>query len=879
MTGQQSPYISTAEKLYAAWGFDDYASGIKAIRATITPFPRPPPIAEMPIELPTDPTEREGFLPDLGQMGLSLPQGSVQYVHSCGVDFVDNMVCASTTVTVDTTPPLCQPPVDIRAGRPASNFSFSDKSGYTGRWSCRDDESGLMFVRYMAYVDVGAGAPTLVQKSRTRSGTNTGVFTIPVRELQHGARYFSCIVVRNGAGLLTEGDLCSKGVVFDATAPTRTSGRVVDHRGALHVSTATSQDLCATFGRFTEDYSALSHIVWDLVQMASSQAETVVSSIELSPETSVGDWNTAMDGGEVCRTLAGPLQHGGRYFSRVKVYNTAIPPRKLVTQGDGFGVDDTPPVGLSGPSIRQIYPADVAAQALSGRLERLSIKVAVSGTFHDLESGVEWYKVSLHHASMGELANATVTGRLVYFHTFDPINQALDVGTTLVVQLSAINRAGMESETVATTIEVSSGMISLPEPFVSDSAGYPLSSPLIVSDYSFMVAFDVASDPQGAEIVYEWTIGEGLCLAGVIYGTHYPQGAINTGAHASQHAALTAHRKAYVATKSLFTGSAEANSGSMLQLPSGYLVSTISDVGLDEGATYCGQVTACSVAIEGVPHRCVNMTTPTVTVDTTPPVASATMSQPSDIAEQDTLLTVEFSCVDAIAIPAEGLFGRLSLGTASTPSLYFDNIKLSLPSSVNDGTSFTTNGNVTMGSMALTFTESTTTTLKGTVSFDKTELAAVPDGMRLLVSLQCIDDAGHVSEHTPSLQPLRLNTAPPYVRKSLEGEPQLQVSDFSWSDTLDAWVGNPLLDGIIGKTAFHWGSLFGDASSETLTYHFCIGAEPDVCSVLEATSTDPRAEADLPGYLRGSPKPGKYTATQPSKSTSTFNERSWLLAE
>ena len=334
-TGRQLTYLAALDELYAAWGFRDFESGLASVRFGLTQTAEVPNATALPVEIPSERAIGDGargFILNEDVQGTGGPlentlafalQTNVRYyLHGCTADQLGRAACTSASFLADLTPPVCQPPTDVLQGADAISTTFTKTSVYVGRFACADVDSGIVELLFTVYaVAAGETAPVAITPEVSRQGADGGYYTAPIA-LEHGTRYSSCIRARNGAGVLTVGTLCTDGVIFDVTAPRRMSGAVHDLSGALFA--LPTSELCSSFGTFAEDLSEIAELRWQLVQLLDSSSSVALSTtspapVELVVEDMGYNASVALTGPQVCRSLAEPLVHKGRYFSRVVV--------------------------------------------------------------------------------------------------------------------------------------------------------------------------------------------------------------------------------------------------------------------------------------------------------------------------------------------------------------------------------------------------------------------------------------------------------------------------------------------------------------------------------------------------------------------------------
>lgn len=695
-SGLSAEFWASTTALDAIWGFDDFETGVKSIRAAVMPTGVTLAAEQLPLVLV------DGLYPNLGAMsGVTDPReatidlealassSNFSFEHAqdyvlwiCASDFVENWACSSYGFTFDLTPPVCEYVHDLVSAI-VYNGTFSVREGYAAEWYCYDPESGVSgssWAPYRGYVDsVGVDAIEGLLSRRVLEPYALGSASVATT-LIHASRYFSGVTATNGAGVGSS-ESFSAGVTFDATPPTLSSGGAVqDFAGARYRRSGT--ELCTEWSELQEDISNLAELEWQLIKYDwETDSESVLDSTTLTSGFAVGEFQ--------CRTLNASFVHRGVYYSKLLVSNDAFPSRVAEFRASSFIVDDTAPetglVALSpffpdGFHLQPTFPAHVTD---------LVVRVWLPG-FVDTESGLEMREVVIYADGIEiDRSNVSAAGDQYYSPSLPPIAN----NTVLVAKVVATNRVSLRSSASSEAVTVSLGALTLNSPWLlgADSDEQPSGRvlPLIkdtMNATSLSIGFQLASDPVNVFA----TLSEAVGLTyqyNILEGCDKPILPIDAAVEL----------EGYEASVSVATTFQDFGPKVDGQAVAGWLTSSATvratsfSLSLVHGASYCTLVTACALGTDSVPSRCVNAISDPVVFDETPPTVALGTPIPSSSASGPTLpFRARLSCADAESGLAAGVAAVVSVGTDDDPGALID--ALYIHSTLANGTNATMNG-------------------------------------------------------------------------------------------------------------------------------------------------------------------------------------------
>ena len=392
--GKRAYYWGSNTTLYGIWDYEAFESGLRSMRGALVEEGYPPPYLQMPLELPITMQDRSAEL-SLGTLGASLKHNTVYNWHVCAEDNVGHVGCATpNSFLLDLTPPVYNVSNDI-ISRLHAPPCFNTRAGYQGEWRCDDPESGVAYTSWMPYVhSYSPGSADLTSEALlTRRWFSVGVMGIGIgsgstaKVLKHGGLYYGCVTATNRAQSPSTFEPCSTGTIFDGFAPVIKTGRFLDFGGKRFV--AGLSQLCSDYPVFLEDVSPLTKMEHELVRVWNGES-IVVQTVEVNVSRS-------LSGGEHCVSLDSPLQHRERYFSQIRLTDSAFNVRHIKTRG--FRVDVTPPSPGNVTAVTPIFPDSFASQnefsSVSGLRVRVEFDRGYDG-FDDEDSGVAHVDVQVY---------------------------------------------------------------------------------------------------------------------------------------------------------------------------------------------------------------------------------------------------------------------------------------------------------------------------------------------------------------------------------------------------------------------------------------------------------------------------------------------------
>ena len=241
-------------------------------------------------------------------------------------------------------------------------------------------------------------------------------------------------------------------------------------------------------------------------------------------------------------------------------------------------------------------------------------------------------------------------------------------------------------------------------------------------------------------------------------------------------------------------------------------------------SSYCGMVTACTVATNWSPKRCLNATSSTITIDLSPPVlAIGLLEIEAEGAGANITIKVRVACSDLGSGVSRAW---LSLGTALDSSKFVRDLPLGTSSGNASGSGASASGASGSGGAAFELDWQNTTGFEGIVELDSASFTEqVPEGEVIFAYLTAANGA---QQWTSVLTPdIIYDSQPPVVG-------QIDLPGYFWSQDEMAWLGllhsnDVPLDLIVAWTAA------SDAGQGVDRYELCLGIALGNCSLSQQT--------------------------------------------
>lgn len=731
---------------------------------------------------------------------------------------------------MDRTPPTCMPPSQKIGGVPLDDGNvFSLRAGFSAAWTCTDNESSVVFSRWMPRAKGAEAGPDSMETAlfaralQHVGGVASGGLVLP---LTQDMIYRSCVYAENGA---TEGSgwICAGEVTFDGTPPVsaRSGEFALDDNGGARFLLLQNETLCTTWPGFVDATSGIAHISLELLQISGDDELLHGNAVDLGP--------AAANGGSICRVLTPPLLQGVRYFSRLTVSNGAVPPLVTVKRSRGFILDRTE-ASVGTVSLFLRYPVRFELQpGFPHNVTGLRLRAVMTG-FSDRDSGL--ISVDLVVVADGvEIMRSTVSGAAGETVWDAPRPLALmRNGTRLTVSAIATNGVGLRSkETTSAPRHVHLVAISLDKISLLGALDEP--SHVLKLDSGAWLSFTRATDPMdaNARFEYNWSIATAPCTDDVSLSGERTDGLLPQGLVPSWTFSMAERSRLRLANLS--------------GVPSDAFLTRAPQAPLVHGTSYCALLSACTRPSSSFETavRCVTVGSTSKLLDDSGPVASAQVVKAS-VAQAECdygrfCFSLRVACHDSES-GVGGSFLRLSASGGTrltlevTPRLRSNEIdEQSAVQLMNatEGVQLSTRGGgvweVEESSGAeLSMTSENASGFVGMlhISVDAIDLERPPDdvdGTYVSMVLICSNLVGVHTE--ASTGPVLFDREPPSITP-------LQLAGLVWSAVDDAWLAAPLE--APQQISLTWPSL-RDTQLPMASLSICVGSEPFSCSMHNET--------------------------------------------